>query len=77
MQGFVLYCCNEFFIEIIDVKHFVKFYLTVNLYVKFLIVGLGNIGTEYAHTRHNIGFDVVDTFVLKAWRMFKTADWQK
>ena len=32
---------------------------------KFLIVGLGNIGTEYANTRHNIGFDVVNAFVQK------------
>jgi PTH1 family peptidyl-tRNA hydrolase len=33
--------------------------------MKFLIVGLGNIGDEYAHTRHNIGFEVVNAFVQK------------
>ena len=41
--------------------------------MKFLIVGLGNAGNEYTHTRHNIGFDVVNAFVQKHAGKFSTA----
>jgi PTH1 family peptidyl-tRNA hydrolase len=39
---------------------------------KYLIIGLGNIGNEYANTRHNIGFDVVNAFVQKHGSAFKS-----
>ncbi len=34
--------------------------------MKYLIVGLGNIGREYASTRHNIGFDVLNQWANDA-----------
>jgi peptidyl-tRNA hydrolase, PTH1 family len=40
---------------------------------KFLIVGLGNIGAEYANTRHNIGFDIADALATKHGGSFKSA----
>lgn len=39
---------------------------------KFLITGLGNIGAEYANTRHNIGFKVLDYLAKKEGLTFQT-----
>lgn len=40
---------------------------------KYLIVGLGNIGDEYAETRHNIGFKILDALSKKEDFTFETA----
>jgi peptidyl-tRNA hydrolase, PTH1 family len=40
---------------------------------KFLIVGLGNIGAEYANTRHNIGFKILDFIAKETQLTFETA----
>lgn len=38
--------------------------------MNFLIAGLGNIGVEYANTRHNIGFMVLDALVKESGTTF-------
>ncbi|MEN8224265.1 MAG: aminoacyl-tRNA hydrolase [Bacteroidota bacterium] len=40
--------------------------------MKFLIAGLGNIGDEYANTRHNIGFIIADAIANEADAVFKS-----
>jgi len=41
--------------------------------MNYLITGLGNIGAEYSHTRHNIGFMILDAWAQASNIVFETA----
>ncbi len=41
--------------------------------MKYLVAGLGNIGTEYSNTRHNIGFFILDALARASNVAFKDA----
>ena len=42
----------------------------------FLIAGLGNPGSKYAKTRHNIGFMIVDEWANRHQAVWKSSPWQ-
>lgn len=48
------------------------FLLETDTMKKFLLVGLGNIGSEYVETRHNIGFKVLDALAKSEDFTFET-----
>jgi len=45
---------------------------STDLMKKYLIVGLGNIGSKYENTRHNIGFKILDDIAVREDIVFES-----
>ena len=76
-MDYIICLCTITFAELIQThmwfKRFFRRREKIDPSMKYLIAGLGNIGADYAGTRHNIGFDIVDHLAEQKEAKWKSA----